>query len=90
MAFKWAVARCESMRPKNARLAVPVAAVVAGVVAVADTVGLAAVETAAAVADTVGVAAVETAAAVVDTVGVAAVETAAAVVVAAVHAAGNA
>jgi len=56
MAFRWAAALCESMKPKSARLAGPVvvgaAAVVVGVVA--DTV-VVAVETAVAVVVVVAV-----------------------------------
>jgi hypothetical protein len=53
MAFKWAGALCESMKPKNARLADPgvaVAAAAAVVVAGTVVVEAVAVETAAAVA----------------------------------------
>jgi hypothetical protein len=60
MVFRWAAALCESMKPRNARLA-GLGAVVVVVVAAADTA--AAVETAAVVVET-AVAAVETAVAV--------------------------
>jgi hypothetical protein len=62
MVFRWAAALCESMKPRNARLAgLGAVAVVVVVVAAADTA--AAVETAAVVVET-AVAAVETAVAV--------------------------
>jgi hypothetical protein len=64
MAFRWAVARCESMKPRNARLdPVPPEAVVVAEAVGADTVGVAVAAIAEAVATAEAVAAIVVAAA---------------------------